>query len=88
MAADAGNLCGKVLGKNYGLNRSPEDKDVSEGEGTVFLGTNLFYVIVFLIIAVVVVLGALVIVLGIVNTMKRNIEGRRKYAAPKDTDKQ
>lgn len=88
MAADAGNLCGKILGKSYGLNKAPQGSDVTEGEGTVFLGTNLFYVIVFILLVVVALLGILAIALGIVNTLKRNAEGRRKYAPPKDSDKQ
>jgi hypothetical protein len=84
MASDAGNLCGKVLGKNYGLNKAPVVEDPSGGEGTVFLGTNLFYVIVFLVGAVVFVLFAIGLVFAVINTMKRNIDGRKKYAPPKE----
>jgi hypothetical protein len=86
MAADGGNLCGKVLGKDYNLNKSPEATDLSGEDGTVFLGTNLFYVIVFLILAAVLALFAVGAVIAFVNTMKRNIEGRKKYAPPKPKD--
>lgn len=85
LSADLGNLCGKIHGKIYGLSVSPQGSQVVEDEeGTVFLGTNLFYVIVFFFLVIVGVLALLGIAISIYNVIKRNREGRRKYAPPKE----
>lgn len=85
LSADLGNLCGKIHGKSYGLSVSPEGSQVvEEDEGTVFLGTNLFYVIMFFFLVIVGVLALLGIAISIYNVIKRNREGRRKYAPPKE----
>jgi hypothetical protein len=85
LSADLGNLCGKIHGKSYGLAVSPQGSQVVEDEeGTVFLGTNLFYVIMFFFLVIVGVLALLGIAISIYNVIKRNREGRRKYAPPKE----
>ncbi|MBP3321258.1 MAG: hypothetical protein J6M12_02785 [Clostridia bacterium] len=85
LSADLGNLCGKLHGKSYDLSVSPEGSQVVEDEeGTVFLGTNLFYVIMFFFLVIVGVLALLGIAISIYNVIKRNREGRRKYAPPKE----
>ncbi len=88
-AADGGNLCGQVLGKDYGLNYNPKaSSNQNTGDkGTVRIGTNLFYVIVFLFIAVLTALAVVGITFSVINTVKRNREGRRKYCTPKEQPK-
>ncbi|MBQ8235817.1 MAG: hypothetical protein IJZ37_03930 [Clostridia bacterium] len=88
-AADGGNLCGQVLGKNYGLNYNPKasSNENAGDKGTVRIGTNLFYVIVFLFLAVLGVLAVVGITFSVINTVKRNREGRRKYCTPKEQPK-
>lgn len=78
-SCDAGNLCGKVLQKNYRLSYLPDKAVTNEKGGSWFVGMDFFFrVIVFLLP----VLGGLLLLLIITSTVlrfKRNIAGRKKY---------
>lgn len=83
-AVDAGNLCGKVLGKNYMLSHLGGGEDVSGGGMTV--GATIFKVIVLGFVAVAGVLLVIVIINGIITRAKRNVEGRKRYSAPRESE--
>ena len=82
-SVDVANLCGQVLGQNYGLKYMPsKSEDVADQP----LGYQvLWYAIVIILIAAGVML-AVAVTIGVVRTIRRNREGRKKYAPPEDEE--
>ena len=75
-SCDAGNLCGKCLGKDYGLEYLPAA--VPGGAG-VTVGWGIFHRVILIILALAILLAVVLIVVGAIVRFKRNREGRKKY---------
>lgn len=85
-ACDGANLAGKVLGEDYGFIYRPVEQTL--GGGGVAIGAGWFGITIVLIVILLVLLLAAVVVVGIINTAKRNAEGRKKYCnRQEDIDK-
>ena len=80
-ACDAGNLCGRTLGQNYGLAYSPS-RDPDRAGMTV--GSSIFTGAFLVILIAAGVMLAVAVTIGVISTVRRNRAGRIKYAPKKE----
>ncbi|MBQ9467803.1 MAG: hypothetical protein IJU52_02200 [Clostridia bacterium] len=80
-SCDIANACGAVLGRAYNMVYSPPDD--LQGAGMT-LGASFFSGAVLIILGAIAVVLVAAVIGGIALRMKRNAEGRKKYAPPKE----
>lgn len=80
-SCDCGNLCGKVLGREYNLSYLPGGN--TGGTGLV-VGRSFFAAVLIILLCATAVVLILLIAVGVTVRFKRNREGRKKYTPPKD----
>ncbi len=83
-ACDGGNLCGKVLGKEYKLTYAPYESEEKTG---LVVGRQFFAAVLVILLVIICAALVLLVIAGAAVRFRRNYEGRKKYAPPKSGDR-